>query len=957
MGPKSRADVSGIGSGARAHPGPRMRQANFATGLFAVLVALVLAVPAAAQTPAGARAPGGRLAGRVTGHDAQPLVSARVSVPGLRLAALTDADGRFVLAGLPPGTHTIVVECVGYATKTVTGVVVPDGLVSLDVALEPQAIAVEAITVVASREAGSDAALLADRIRATAVVDAIGSAQIARSPDGDAAAALRRVPGVSVVEGKYVYVRGLGDRYGATTLNGAPLPSPEPDRKAVPLDLIPSSILESVVAVKTYTPDQPGDHAGGLVDVRTRDFAGGRTFKMSASLGFDTEATFADGLGYAGGRWDFLGFEDGTRALPAALPRDVPLRSLARADLERVGEAFAGAWGPKPRRLPMNHGFGLAFGRDFEIGGRRLAILGTIGHATGFTHRDGQIERALSASGGTEPVIDFMGTASTHSVSLGGLLHLGLELGEHDRISLDAVLNRLTDDEARVLEGFNLDTNADQRNLRIRYLSHSLISSQLSGEHRVDAFGGAEVRWRAAYSHAERYEPNTREMLYRRVADGRFLWENFIQSGSIFHQDMDEVGVAGGLDVRIPLPAVGKATSLAFGIAADLRDRTAYTRRLRFVPVGSVAESVRALPPDQMLTPETIGPEGFELRDATFRTDNYDATHRVLAGYAMVDAQVLPRLRVLAGARVERAEQTVTPRDLFDLGLDPVEGARLHATDVLPALNLTFALTERMNLRFGASRTIARPQLRELAPFSYADYAGGHLVLGNTLLEQSRITNLDLRWEWSPRADAILSVSAFLKRFADPIEVLVLPSTELKKTWVNAADATNRGIEVEVRSSLAPVGLDDFTINANLTLVRSSVRTGGPVRYYDAGQPQTTTLPERERALQGQSPYVINLGVSYLHPTLGTTATLLYNRFGRRIDAVGSALLPDVFEEARGQLDLVIDQPLGRGVSVKLAANRLLGTEVRFTQGGDVVRRYDAGQTFSLSASWSPGGN
>lgn len=915
------------------------------------LLALVLAVPAAAQAPAG------RIAGRVTGEDARPLVNARVSILALGRAVLTDADGRYILTGVPAGTHTIVVEYVGYETKTLAGVVVSGDLVALDVSLEPQAIEVDAITVIASRDAGSDVALLGDRLRAAAVVDAIGAAQIARSPDGDAAAALRRVPGVTVVDGKYVYVRGLGDRYGATTLNGAPLPSPEPDRKVVPLDLVPASFLESVVAAKTYSPDQPGDHAGGLVEIRTRDFAGARTFEVSASLGFDTEATFADGLGHPGGRFGFLGIGTGARTLPAALPGDVPLQSLARPELERVGEAFSGAWGPTPHRLPPDHGFGLAFGRDFGIGGRRLAVLGTIGQSTHYTHREGQIERALSASGGAEPVVDFVGNASTRSVSLGGLLHLGLELSRGGRLSLDAIVNRTAEDEARVLEGFNLDTNADQRNLRLRYLAQSLVGSQLSGEHRLGGAGGAELRWRAAYSVAERYEPDTREMLYRRVADGRFLWENFIQSGSIFHQDMDETGVAGGVDLRIPVPVAARAMSLSLGAAADLRNRTAHTRRLRFVPVGNVPESVRALPPDRLLTPETIGPDGFELRDATFRTDNFDAAYRVIAAYAMVDAEPVPRLRVQAGARIEGAEQTVTPRDLFDLGLEPVAGARLETTDVLPALNLTLTLAERMNLRAGVSRTLARPQLRELAPFSYADYAGGHLVLGNTLLERSRITNLDLRWEWAPRADAIVSVSAFLKRFDDPIEALVLPSTELKKTWVNASSAANRGVEIEFRSSLAPIGIDALTVNANLTLVRSSVRTGGLVRYFDAGQPQTTTLPERERALQGQSPYVVNLGVSYLHPSLGASATLLYNRFGRRIDAVGSALLPDVFEEARGQLDFVMDQPIGRGVSVKFAANRLLGNVVRFTQGGDVVRRYDAGRTFSLSASWSPDGN
>ncbi len=921
-----------------------------------LLGALVLGFGA----PAEAQRPHGRVSGRVIGtHDAEPLVNAQVYIPEANTGVLTDLDGRYVLTGVPPGTHTLVVQYVGYATKTITGVKVDGVPVTLDITLTPQAIPFEAITVTATRERGSNAALLADRMRAPVVVDAIGSEQIAGSPDGDAAAALKRVPGVSVVDGKYVYVRGLGERYGNTTLNGAPLPSPEPDRKVVPLDIVPSSLLESVVTAKTYSPDQPGDHAGGLVQINTRDFSGLRLFKVGASVAYNSTTSFADGLGYAGGGLDYFGFDDGTRDLPVALPEDSPLNGLSSGDLERVGEAFAGAWGPAAEKLPLNHGFGFTFGDEIEVGDRLFSFLGSITQSNSYSHRDGQIERVLSSAGAAEPEVDYLGRVSTHSVALGGLLDLGYRIGTTGRVSLNTILSRLTDDEARTFEGFNLDSNTDQRNMRLRYLSQSLIGSQLAGEHRVEALGGTGLKWRAAYSKAERFEPNTREMLYREVADGRFLWENFIQSASLFHQDMDERGVSGGLDLRVPFGFRSLPASVSFGASADLRKRETYTRRLRFVPAGAIPESVRERAPDAMLTAETIGPDGFQIQDATFRTDNYDAEHRILAAYLMADAEVLPRLRLVGGARIEKAEQTVTPRDPFDPGLEALEGARLDATDVLPGFNLTLSITDEMNLRAGVSRTLARPQLRELAPFAFADYAGGFLVLGNTLLERSRIRNYDLRWEWVPRPGALVAVSGFYKRFDDPIEVLVLPSTELKKTWVNAGEATHRGVEIELRSTLGFLahGLEALSVNTNVTLVESSVATGGPVRYSDAGQRQNTTLPGRDRALQGQSPYVVNVGLSYAQATLGTRATVFYNRFGRRIDAVGSASLPDIYEDARDQLDIVIEQPLPQGFSVKLAANRLLGNEVRFTQGGDVVRQYRTGRTLSLSTSWSPGGN
>jgi outer membrane receptor protein involved in Fe transport len=906
---------------------------------------------------ATARQGTGRIVGRVfSSRNAEPLVNAEVSIPSLNLGALTDLDGRYLIAGVPPGTHDIVVRLIGYGTKTLTGVAVDAGaVVPLDIALAPEAIQFEALTVTASRERGSATSLLTDRLGAALVVDAIGADQIARSPDGDAAAALARVPGVSVVDGKYVYVRGLGERYGSTTLNGAPLPSPEPDRKVVPLDIIPTGLLESVVTAKTYSPDQPGDHAGGLVQLRTRQFVGARSFKVSASVGFNTAATWKDGLGYAGGKYDFLAFDDGARDLPAAVPADRSLDGLASADLERIGKAFIGTWGPRREPLPLDQSFGLAFGDQIELGGLALGFLGSLTQSSGYTRYADAIERVYSAN---DVEVDYLGETTTQAATLGALANLGLRITPTHRITLAAVYNRFADDEARIFDGWNLDANADVRNYRIRYLSQTLLNVQLSGDHVFDGLGDVGLRWRGAYAAAGRYEPNTREMLYRKAPDGRFLWENFIQSGSVFHQDLTEDGVSGGVDLELPIRLRSLPASLSLGAAIDLRDRAAYTRRFRFLQRGAVAEEVRERSPDLIFSDETIrAVDGFLIDESTFDTDNYDAGQEVLAAYVMIDTEILPRLRLAGGARIERAEQTVTPRVLPGSGLIAPEGANTEDTDILPALNLTYRLGDAMNLRLGVSRTLARPHLRELAPFHFADYAGGYLTLGNTLLRRATIRNHDLRWEWSPGPGRVLSLSTFHKRFTDPIEVLVLPSTELKKTWVNAGRATNYGVELELRTGLeflAPA-LESLAINANVTLVRSEVETGGVVRAWDAGQELRIELPARERPLQGQSPYVVNLGLSYVQPTLGTTATLLYNRFGRRIDSVGSAVLADVYEEARDRLDFVAEQPLPYGLSIKVTASRLLGSEVRFTQDGRTVRTYDAGRTLSVSASWSPG--
>ncbi len=907
----------------------------------------------------------GQNAGVVTGRvvnseTAEPLIGANVYIAGTEQGTLTDLDGRYRLRGLSTGEYDIAVEMIGFARKTVTGVHVPGpGIVTLDVSLTPRAIALDEIRVEARLERGSTGALLSERRKVSAVIDAIGADQIGRSPDGDAAAALKRVPGLSVVHGKYAFVRGLGERYGSTTLNGSPLPSPEPDRKAIPLDIVPSSLLESLVTSKTYSPEQSGDNAAGIVQIRTRNFPPARILRLTSSVGYNTVSSMRDGLGYSGGSYDFLGVDDGTRGLPGSLPSEKPVSSgggTTPEELERIGESFAGAWGPTARSVPVNQKYGIAFGDEVSVGDRPLGFIAALTHSSGFSQRVDGEERVFSAAGAAEPEVDYLGQSTRQEVNSGALLNTSFALAPNHRLTTSVVYSRSTEDESRLLQGYFLDLGSNLRSTRIRFLSQSLFNTQLRGEHRLSSGTGMGLDWRVAYSRVRRYEPNTRENIYRQLQDGRFYWYEFKQSGSVFHQDLAESALSGALDVEIPFRLRSLPSTVTFGASIDERNRDTYTRRFRFVPRGSPGER-GYLPPNELFSPENIGPDLFEIQEATFREDNYDASYDTRAGYFKIDTEILPRLRLVTGARVENAGQTVTPRDLFDTPLPPVRGASLETTDVLPALNLTYSVGRDVSLRAAASRTLARPQLRELAPFAFADYAGGYLVFGNPLLERTGIQNFDLRGEWFFRPGSLISVSGFLKTFTDPVESLVVPSTELQKTWINAEEATNYGTEIEFRSTLGMLvpALENLTVNANLTLVHSEVRTGGSARIFEAGTGESSiAVVERNRPLQGQSPYVVNGSLTYFSPGIGLSGTVLYHRFGRRVDAVGGQVLPDVYEEARGQLDMVLEKQVGHGLDVKLAATRLLGDRVIFTQGDGELRDYRQGRTISVSLGWEP---
>lgn len=922
----------------------------------AFLFSFAAVLPVAAQEV-------GRLSGRIIDEEtARPLGLAQVTIPALDIGTMSDVDGRFSIDEVPVGTHDLQVRLIGYATKTVVGVAITARQVTvIDVALPTQAVQLRELTVSVADERGTAAAVLENRQTAAAVTDAIGREQISDSPDSDAAAAMARVPGVSIVDKKFVYVRGLGERYGNTTLDGAVMPSPIADRKAVPLDLIPASFIENVSTSKSYLPSQPADYAGGLVQIETRKVPGENFFKVGIGAGFDTQTTGRAGLGYSGGDLDFLGFDDGTRDLPSLVPRDRAINptNFTPEELEAIGESFNSNWAGVEDDLPFERSGEIAFATEIPIGSKDLGLFATAHWDDAWNRRENYVERVFTTSGIDDPEVDYAGQLSAHEVTLGGMLNADYALAPAHRLSFSGLINRITEDEARILEGFNLDSNADQRNTRIRYVENSLLQGRVSGKHLIDAFGGTTLEWQGAYSRAGRFEPNTREVLYRESGDV-FLWDNFIQSGSVFHQDLSEGAFNGGLDVQIPIRVGGTPGTIEVGGTFVRRDRDVLTRRFRFVNVGAISEEIRAREPDGIFTPETISPDGFQITESTFRADNYTADQTTIGAYVMADLEVLPRLRFAGGARIEKNEQNVDPMDLFTSGTEPLEGASVDDTDIAPGATLTWAASDAMNLRAAASRTLARPEFRELAPFSFADFAGGYLVIGNPVLDRTRITNFDLRWEWFPRPGAVVALSGFYKKFLDPIEEVVFPSSELLKSWVNAESADNLGMEVEARSDLGFLSedLENVGLNLNLTLVDSEVQTGTAAQVFVPGVgPIDIEVPDKTRRLQGQSSYVVNLGANWHNPGTNSAITVLFNRFGSRISQIGSSFLEDVLEEPRDQLDVVLEQGIGPRISVKASATNLLGSEYRFTQNGDRLRGWEPGQAFSLKLTWQPVGS
>ena len=908
-----------------------------------------------------------KITGIVVDRDTEvPLVDVTIRVTDTQIRVKTDETGSFSLE-LPIGTHKIHANASFYNTYLITDFQVKAGETPepLRIPLVAQVVKLDAIKMPVQLSQSSERGLLEQRMRSSRIEDSISTEEISRLPASSAGEAIKRVTGVSIVGGRYVFVRGLGERYSNTLLNNVEIPSPEPNRRVVPMDIFPASLLASLQTVKTFSPDQPGGFAGGSVQVFTKDFPEELTMSLSMSTGFNTQATGAEGLTYRGGDFDFLGFDDGSRELPSIIrdaAADVPIRERGRftpagftpQEIQTFGQSFENVWSPERQSLPVNQGYKFSLGNSNTIFGKQFGYLGVISY--GNSHSYGtQVRNAyrIGLNQTLSPVTSYSIEQSGNEVDWGTVLNTSLRFSPEHLISLRTLFTHTAENETRTWEGFNADRNTDMRSTRLRYVERQLFSGQFAGMHDFN-FGEPDpelavpeapvvsMEWRLTYSRAARDEPDTRENIYEDRGDGTYVFRDVTQSGSrfFFNLEDDEYNARADWKVRIGTEGLFK-----FGGLLRDRARTFDVRRFRFLPADQVDATVNLSDqPEILFQTQNIAPRVFELRESTRSTDNYLADHNIYSGYMMLDLPLSTKWQVMSGVRLESSDQTVTTYDPFAATRKEIE-ANLQTLDWLPGLNVTYRLTERMNLRLAASRTITRPDFRELAPFEFTDFVGGRTILGNPELERTQIDNFDFRWEVFPQIGGILAISAFYKRFQKPIEQIVQPQAEVRITYENAAGAHNYGLELEARQNLGILTdvLRKFSINTNAALISSRV-----VLPEDVGI-QTSS----ERPLQGQCPYIVNISIGFEDPNWDISSAVAYNIFGRRLSEVGNHGVPDVYEQPRGQLDASFSRTVANYFKFSVSAKNLLDPYVHYKIGEATYLEYKLGRSFSFGVSYN----
>ena len=919
------------------------------------LVVPVLACLVMFQDPLGAQTvPTGRIVGRVIdATSGQGISDAGVQVVGTTIGVQSGVDGRFTLTSIPAGTVTLHVRRLGFTPKTVTGLQLDGGqTLEQNVTLAPAATRVAAQVVTASSERGTVNEALDAQRTAVGVVNAITSEQISKSPDGDAAQAVQRVSGVTVQDGKYVFVRGLGERYTTASLNGARVPSPEPEKRVVPLDMFPSELLQSVTTSKTFTPDQSGDFAGAVVDIRTKEYPARRTVSVQATGGYAARTSGATVLAARGVGGESFAMAGSRRDLPplvASLGNFQGI-NLGQADQNLLISQFRNAWTPTRATAAPNSSAAMSLGGSDALLGHSFGYLVSGSYAYGTDLKDNQI-RALADRGsepGTTKTIDqFIGQTASQSVLWGGLANLSTMIGSASRVSFNGMYDRTADNDARIERGHFKNEGIDARITRMQYVQRAVRSAQLVGEHQL---GAHKVDWAWTSSGVSREEPDRSEFVQAisKSADGSELlrWLNTGNEGAVrTFSGLDETSNQGKLDYQLDWSALARQHFIKVGGLGRQTTRTADTHAYSISAPGA-GDSVVRLEPEQIFDGRftQAGDAVFTLAPLA-QGGSYDAHDRLGAVYAMTELALSARTRVIAGARYEDDQLAVNA--VSTLG-SPVHITK-HWTDVLPSLVLNHELTVNQQARVSITRTLARPEYREIAPITSRDVLNGDDTQGNDQLRETTVSNADLRWEWYPRSGEVLSAGVFAKQFDQPIERVyqAVGSGTRSVFFTNAKSATNYGVELEARKNLAFLipALSRFQGFVNTTLMQSRIELAADTRA------SATNL---KRRMVGQAPYVVNAGLTYLAVGNSASATLLYNRVGDRITAAGDKPLPDVIERARNSLDLSIRLPVAGAFSARLDGKNLLDAPYRVTQGSVTREQYRVGRVVQVGLVWRP---
>lgn len=877
------------------------------------------------------KAQSGTIQGIVYDENKQTVIGATISVMGTSIGTKTNVNGQFQIRNLNDGTFQLQISYVSYKTIKQEVSVKNGKSDSVVINLEREQKNLKEVQVKSQMKKESMQSLLVHQKNLATISDGISADLIKKTSDRSTSEVLKRVSGVTIVDNRYAVIRGLADRYNLALMNGDILPSSESDKKAFSFDLIPSAMVDRISIVKTASPDKPAEFAGGIIDISTKEVGSDNFLQIQIGSGGNSLSALKQRSISTKSSTDWLGFDNSQRILPSSFPSTDKFLSSSSAfsknDRLEASKTLKNNWEIKEGTTPLNQSLGISGGYSHKFKKeQKLGVISSLNYNR--FYRTHSVER--KDLNGTEYLYNFQDNVYKESTLLGALVNVSFKWNDNHKVQFKNMYSATGENQTILRSGKSFETQQDIKSNAGWYTSNQLLSNALSGEHQVSK-QKIKIQWSLNRQAIVRNIPDLRKFQSAKNYDDSVYRAYIPLKGSpfysgTFYAKTKETIYTGSLDIQLPYTLFNAKQWLKGGVYIQSKERN-YDARVLGFKVSNLSKynnQIELLPQEQLFTSANMTETGIMIDDITQPSDAYQAESKLQAAYLLSENKIGNNVRVVWGARAEQFEQQITT------GFTKANDKTIEKknTNILPSLNITYALDKKTNLRACWSQTLSRPEFRELAPAAFYNYNMLLTYVGNESLLQTQINNYDLRYEYFMGKGEMLSASIFYKKFKNPIESVMDLSTKLM-SYANAPEANLFGAEIEVRKNLGFLTnakksfLNDLSVFGNLAYIKSEVQ----IEYHTVDSSKLI----QKRRMQGQSPYIINGGLSYQHPTYNIGITVVYNRIGERIVAVGNqTIVPDLYEAPRNILDLQLSKKIKKNFEIKCSLSDLLASPIRY---------------------------
>lgn len=949
----------------------------------------------------------GKVVGTITDKESgEAVMFANMILEGTNYGTTTDFNGNFSLIGVPAGTYSLRVTVLSYADLIVPDLEVKDGeTTKLNLQMVSSIVEIGEVTISAKKVNNTEAAILSNRKKSINISEGISGEEIKKLGAGNAAESVRSITGTTIEGGKYMVVRGLGDRYSVTQLNNVTLPSADPYRNSTSLDLIPSAMIDNVETIKTFSPDQPGSFTGGKVDITSKSYPEEFYLNFGVSMGYNTQSGFNKNFltDQTSGKWDWLGIDDGSRAVPSSvLNYREDMRNLTASDvrspddpdaiykrnlIEETSNGFDNGYVGSTKTSLLNHGVNFSVGDEIDflpgLLKRPLGFNLGVNYNRSFTHySDGRYVLNDITDGNADRLnqeYSYSDTKSSENPQFGGIFSVAYRLAEHNHeISFTQIYNHDAAIVHQRYDGVWQETATDGFGSRItRFQERVINSSQMQGKHVFRNFNDIKFDWVLSRTRSSQYLPNLKlfAYTYEISTEGDTLYDmnrSLHELPTTFFRDLTDVQYNAQGDFEIPFKKASIIDYLKTGFSFSTKNRLFIEDRYAHQSSGRVERTnwtsfseadgnfMEYFTYDNAGVVDADSNRDGSIRryhignyyaDETQAENAYSGNETIGAAYVMGVFDFSPKVKVITGLRMETT--SLSTQSVF---FDSLEYGNIQRVDFLPALNFIYKYSDFTNIRLSASQTLARPNMREISQFASVGGIGIPIVLGNDQLDRTLIQNFDFRYETYPKPGEILAFSAYYKHFVNPIVWQLTPKASTPEIQpINVDNAVVMGLEFEYRKDFGFISdkLKNLKLSTNLSYIYSKVdKSEEEIEQLEGSNRGGIDLT---RPFQGQSPYIINVALSYAAPELQWDNTISFNQWGDRLSFVTGALQPDVYEASRPNLNFVSRKKVG-DFSLSFKANNLLNMDYRKIQTyNDVDYVYESfrlGRTFSLSVTY-----